>query len=68
VTSGHPLANASISTIMSIPTTEIIIFETAEAHRENITAAIAPVFDIVYKADGCHRCVSYFLALPTWQI
>jgi len=40
---------------MSIPTTEILIFDTSIAHRNDISAITNRAFDIVFKADGCYR-------------
>ncbi|KAG1810379.1 uncharacterized protein HD556DRAFT_1302691 [Suillus plorans] len=40
----------------TIPTTEIIIFETSEKFREDVSF-LRPAFDIVLKADGVHKPV-----------
>jgi len=39
----------------TIPTTEVLIFDTSETHRKDVSAIIHPSFDLVYKADGCLR-------------
>ncbi|OJA12620.1 hypothetical protein AZE42_12257 [Rhizopogon vesiculosus] len=40
---------------MSKPTTEVLIFDTSEAHRKDILAIASTACDIVYEAAGCRR-------------
>ncbi|KAG1898875.1 uncharacterized protein F5891DRAFT_1190370 [Suillus fuscotomentosus] len=46
----------------TIPTTEIIIFETSEKFREDVSC-LRPASDIVSKADGVHKPVYFGLQI-----
>jgi hypothetical protein len=46
----------SPATMSTIPTTEVIIFETSEEFRKD-ASILRPAFDMVSKSDGFRKCV-----------
>jgi hypothetical protein len=49
-------SKTSPPTMSTIPTTEIIIFETSEDFRKDVSI-LRPAFDIVSKSEGIRKCV-----------
>jgi hypothetical protein len=45
-------------TMSTIPTTEVVIFDTSEEFRKDVSI-LRPAFDIISKVDGVQACVCF---------